>query len=212
MSPLISPTIAITLSCLATHDPVSNRRIPHLAGIGLFRLAEPSPGEIDFGIAVRAVPEASNANDALLLRWLADQLEDPATLVGWRLADSIVPALIAASTNASPREDRVFVDALARSVGIGAVDLADRFGGAAAPAFHAICAGGSIATIAPAAEMLATTGEQRTLAITPMLAANVTATMRLWANAMPPRADTLHRLADDALHAWRAAAAATASV
>ncbi len=177
----------------------------------LFHIVEQAPGEFDAVIAVQTAPAGSKLNDAALIRWLTDQLHEPATLVGWRLADGVVPALLAAATNASPQEDRAFVDALAGAVGTGAIDLADRFGGVAAPSLHAACKESTIPTIAPVAAMLADHGPVRDRAICAMLAANAAATLRLWANGSPERADALHKLAVGTLDAWRAAAAENAS-
>lgn len=206
MTDLIAPTIAITIARIRSADSHARTIKQYLAGIGLFHIVEQAPGEFDAVIAVQASPTGSNLNDAALIRWLTDQLHEPATLVGWRLADGVVPALLAAATNASPQEDRAFVDALALAVGTGATDLADRFGGAAAPSFHVACKAGSIATVEPVAEMLADQGLARDQAISAMLAANAAATLRLWANGTPERSDALHDLASGTLDAWCAAA------
>lgn len=211
MTDLIAPTIAITFSRIRSTDPQTGSIKQHLAGIGLFHIVEQAPGEFDAVIAAQAAPAGSNLNDAALIRWLTDQLHEPATLVGWRLADGIVPALLAAATNGSPQEDRAFVDALALTVGAGAIDLADRFGGAAAPSFHVVCKDSAIPTVEPVAEMLADHGPIRDQAISAMLAANAAATLRLWADGIPERADVLHDLAIGTLDAWRAAAAEAAS-
>ncbi len=211
MNDLIAPTIAITIARIRSADPRTGSIKQYLAGISLFHIVEQAPGEFDAVIAVQAAPAGSKINDAALIRWLTDQLHEPATLVGWRLAEGVVPALLAAATNASPHEDRAFVDALALAVGTGAIDLADRFGGAAAPSFHAVCKDGTIPTIEPVAEMLADHGRVRDQAISAMLAANAAATLRLWAKGTPERADALHELAVGTLDAWRAAAAEDAS-
>lgn len=213
MTDLIAPTIviAITIARIRSADPHTGTIKQHLAGIGLFHLVEQAPGEFDAVIAVQTSPAGSNQNDEALIRWLTDQLHEPATLVGWRLADTVVPGLLAASTNASPHEDRAFVDALALAVGTGAIDLADRFGGAAAPSLYAACRDDTIPTIEPVAEMLADQGPVRDRAISAMLAANAAATVRLCANGAPERADVLHDLAVGTLDAWRAAAAEEAS-
>lgn len=211
MTDLIAPTIAITIARIRSADPRNGTVAQHLAGIGLFHMVEQAPGEFDATIAVQAAPAGSKLHDAALIRWLTDQLQEPATLVGWRLADGVVPALLAAVTNASPHEHRAFVDALALAVGTGAIDLADRFGGAAAPSLHAVCKGSPIPTIEPVAEMLAEHGPVRDRAISAMLAANAAATTRLWVNGVPERGDALHELAVGTLDAWRAAAADDAS-
>lgn len=211
MTDLIAPTIAITIARIRSADPRTGTVTQHFAGIGLFHIVEQAPGEFDATIAVQAAPAGSKLHDAALIRWLTDQLQEPATLVGWRLADGVVPALLAVASSASPHEHRAFVEALALAVGTGAIDLADRFGGAAAPSFHAVCRSGAIPTIQPAAEMLAEHGPVRDQAISAILATNAAATQRLWATGTSERADALHDLAVGTLDAWRAAAAEDAS-
>lgn len=101
-----------------------------LAGMALLHVDE-RWGKWSFDIRSSAALAGDNIWDVPL--WAAQELRAPATLVGWRLDDIVVPSLIAAAdTCGDPAIAREFLRALENTFTGDIVDLAASQGGAGA--------------------------------------------------------------------------------
>ena len=208
MSELLPPTVAIAIVTVTTPKPPSEGAGTYrfLAGIALFEVAELEPGDYRYRLSARVIPAGSS--EAVLADWLSRNLPPGKRAIGWHLADAIVPALMEAAEAAAPKAAGEIVDGLARAITMEAVDLADLFGGMAAPSFQEVCAGAGIRSSAMADEaMLAAWGIGRMGEATGMLVTNAIAAWRLWAEQQRPHDPVPHRFAADALANWRVDAA-----
>lgn len=177
-------------------DPVR-----HLVGVGLCHVTRIVADQVTCRLSARCLP--AGVGEAALVNWLTEHLPADAEMIGWRLADDIVPALLGAADEAPPDAARAFVDALALTVGRGAVDLADDYGGIAAPPFDQVCReiGIVAAPIAPDA-LLAAWGIGRMAEIAEALGVNAIAAWRLAMAATPDLAPG-ERFAAGLLREWR---------
>ena len=199
MSDLLPPSVAIAI---ATSPPSADGEHHRLIGVALFSVQEIGANDFLYQLQVRTV--LAQTSTALLVEWMIPRLPAGRVAIGWHLADSIMPALLAAGDAVTPTAAHDLVDALAAMVSIDAVDLADRHGGVAAPPFDSLCAAADI----PALVMI---GSDRTddpafgreIDVTAALATDVIASWRLWARSQRPDDPAPQRFAAHVLGQWR---------
>ena len=117
----LTSTLAITVAAIQT--PPHEGGFDQMVGIGLVELIEFEPGQFVGRMAARTL--SANEGQEILLAWLADHLPTHVRTIGWGLADDIVPRLLAAADEAPSNIAADVIDALASTLSIDAVDLAD---------------------------------------------------------------------------------------
>lgn len=208
MSQLLPPAVAISIASVTTPKPPSagegNYRF--LAGIGLFEVEQAGPGEFCYRLAVRTIP--AGASEAVLADWLMRNLPADRAVIGWDLAEAIVPALFEAAQSQAPQAAADLIDLLSSAVTRDAMDLADLHGGLAAPSFDQVCAALGIATSSMSEGLtLGAWGTGQMNEIAGMLAADAVAVWRLWSEHRRPQDTAPHRFAADILAQWNIEAA-----
>lgn len=194
--------VAIAIATITEPTPRdSGDPIRHLVGVALLHVTEHASAEISCKLSVRVIP--AGVGEAALVDWLTEHLPANATVLGWQLADDIVPMLLGAADEASPDAARAFIDALALAVGRGTVDLADDHGGVAAPSFHRVCRDADIpaAPFDPDA-LLAAWGIGRMAEVAEAIGVNAVAAWRL-AKVGEDGVAARDRFAAGLLRAWR---------
>ena len=110
----------------------------HLAAIGMLIAARDAEGQWRFSLVSHAT-EAGEGEDALL-SWATRMMPPSGIVIGWQLAERIVPPLLEAGANGDPDIDRAFLDRFMTLVTAPSVDLAIPHGGAGAPSLTEIVA------------------------------------------------------------------------
>lgn len=195
------PVVAIAIATVSEPAPRDGRDpVRHLVGVALLHVTEQA-ADISCQLSARVIP--AGVGEAVLVDWLTERLPANAKVIGWHLADDIVPMLLGAADEASPDAARAFIDALALAVGHGAIDLAEDHGGVSAPPFQQVCAVANIVTapIEPDA-LLAAWGLGRMEQVAEALGVNAVAAWRLAMVATPTSAPS-DRFAADVLRDWR---------
>lgn len=198
------PQSAVAIAIATVTEPAQRNGddpVRHLVGVALLHVIERTSADISCKLSVRVIP--AGVGEAALVDWLTEHLPSDAKVIGWQLADDIVPALLGAADEASPDDARAFVDALALAVGRGTLDLGDDYGGVAAPPFQQVCAAANIITapINPE-ELLAAWGTGRMERIAEALGVNAIAAWRL-SKLGENEAVRRDRFAAGLLSAWR---------
>lgn len=103
----------------------------HLAGIGLLIAQRGADGSFRFRLDSHALA-AGDSEDGLLA-WGCGAMPATGIVIGWQLADRIVPPLLDAGLSGDPEIGRAFIDRLSRLVTAPSIDLAVPHGGAGAP-------------------------------------------------------------------------------
>ena len=201
MSDLLPPTLAIAIATVKTPRPAeeggSDR---HLIGAALLEVEERASGEFLHRHGACTIPPG--ASEALLIDWLNQRLPQERILIGWQLADEIVPAAIEASEAAAPEDARRFIEALAALVTADAVDLADG-DPIAGRTFADMCAEAHVPCWAISEdEVLAAWALGREVELTGLLTTNAVATWRGWAQSLRPDDPVLARFAQAVLAGW----------
>lgn len=198
------PQSIVAISIATVTEPAprdGSDPVRHLVGIGLCHVTKIAEDQVTCRLSARCLP--TGVGEAALVDWLTDHLPDDASVVGWQLADDIVPALLGAADEAPPDGARAFVDALAVAVGRGTVDLADDYGGSAAPPFDQVCQdAGILATPIDPDALLAAWGIGFMAEIGEALGVNAVAAWRLAMAATPERAPG-DRFVAGLLRKWR---------
>lgn len=200
----LPPSVAIAIATVTTPKPPSCGEgvDRHLIGIALFEAEEGAAGDFVYRLQLRTIP--AGASEAVLVDWLTPRLPKGRVAIGWHLTETIVPALLEAADAASPDAARDLIDAIAGTVAIDAVDLADEHGGLGAPPFSNVCATAGIpARAMTEAELLGAWGIGRRIELVGLLATNAVATWRLWAQMERPADAVPQRFAQDVLAHWR---------
>lgn len=200
----LPPSVAIAIATVTTPKPPScgEGDYRHLIGIALFEVEEGSTGDFVYRLRLRTIP--AGTSEAMLVDWLTPRLPKGRVAIGWHLAEAIVPALLEAADAASPDAARDLVDAIAGTVAIDAVDLANEHGGLGAPPFAEVCgAAGIPASTMTATELLGAWGIGRRIELVGLLATNAVAAWRLWARMKRPADELPQRFAQDVLAHWR---------
>lgn len=76
--------------------------------------------------------------ESRLLEWAADRMPHPAVVIGWKLADRVVPVLLDAARHAEPVVAHYYTARLSRLLTGLSIDLAINHGGAGAPTFSVV--------------------------------------------------------------------------
>ena len=194
----LASTLAITVASAQT--------LPHegdfdqMVGIGLVELIEFEPGQFVGRLACRTL--WANEGQETLLAWLADHLPTHVRTIGWGLADDIVPRLLAAADEAPSNIAADVIDALASTLSIDAVDLADESVHAMDDGLSSACANHLVPCISmsPGA-LLGEWAVGHVAPIAEMLLTNAIASWRLWAQRAAADPDIADEIASDLL--WR---------
>jgi len=169
-----------------------------LAAIAMLIAERDTSGAWDFTLEHRAV--AAGDGEDRLLAWAVTVMPEDGIVLGWQLAERIVPPLLEAATAGDPEIGRAFLQRLTRLVTAPSVDLAARHGGVGAPPLEAIAATQDIELQPVSAAEIQTAwsfGDRRLLRR--HVAAEAAAVWRLWlaeANGAAPDASA-------AFDAWR---------
>lgn len=131
-------TIAVAHITFPHGRPASLSEISHLAAIGLLIADRDADGEWHFSLKSHAAV-AGDGEDKLLA-WATHALPPSGILVGWQLAERILPPLLDASGAGDPDVGRAFLDRLLQAVTALSVDLAIPHGGACAPSLANVVA------------------------------------------------------------------------
>ncbi len=204
MSDLLPSAVAIAVATVTTPKPpgAGSGTYRFLAGAALFDVEQLAPDEFRYRLAVCTVP--AGTSEAVLGDWLTDHLPTDRRVIGWHLADTIIPAVYESADAASPAAAVDLIDLLSKAITMDAEDLADRHGGMAARAFKEVCAQAGIpAWTMSEEETLGAWSIGRKVELVVMLATNAVAAWRLWADHEQPANPIPHRFAADALRDWR---------
>ncbi|MGI4733027.1 MAG: hypothetical protein ACRYFW_14965 [Janthinobacterium lividum] len=129
-------SIATVISPAATSGSLPS--MSHLAGIGMLIAERDGDNRWLFDVRSHAIG-AGDGEDALLV-WATHAMLADGIVLGWRLADEVLPPLLDAAGQGDAEIGRAFLDRLATLVTGLSVDLAVPHGGAGAPAFGDIAA------------------------------------------------------------------------
>lgn len=204
MSDLLLPAVAIAVVTVTTPKPPSAGpgTYQFLAGAALFEVEQVAPDDFSYRLAVSSVP--AGTSEAVLAEWLTHHVPTDRRVIGWHLADTIIPALFEATDAASAAAAGDLIDALSKAVTMDAVDLADLHGGMAAPSFRDVCASAGVRACSMSDEVaLGAWSIGRKVELLGMLATNAVAAWRLWADHEQPANPIPHRFAADVLRHWR---------
>lgn len=108
-----------------------------LAGVGLLEVQQQSDGSLEFDIQVASL--GAGTSEQPLVEWLVRHLPEEAVLLGYKLAEHTLPALMQAAAATEPELALELMNRLALLVTGGAIDLANDFGGAGAPKLEDVC-------------------------------------------------------------------------
>lgn len=201
---MTQPQSVVAIAIATIREPAprdSGDPVRHLVGVALLHVTEHGAAKISCRLSARMIP--AGVGEAALVDWLTKHLPADAAIIGWQLADDIVPMLLGAGDEASPEAARAFIDALALAVGHGTIDLADDYDGLAAPPFRQVCAAAKIETapVDPDA-LLAAWGLGRMEQVAEALGVNAIAAWRL-AKVSEDEGGAGDRFAAGLLRDWR---------
>lgn len=124
----------VSLAVATVHAPASTTgTLPatsHLAAIGMLVAERRCEQDWRFSLHTHAVG-AGDGEDRLLA-WATGVLPDSGIVIGWKLAEAVLPPLLDAGATGDPEISRAFLDQLLKLVTAPSVDLALPHGGAGA--------------------------------------------------------------------------------
>lgn len=173
----------VSLAIASTDVPASTEgtrpATSHLAAIAMFIAERDRDGAWRFSREQHAI--AAGESEDVLLAWAMQTLPDSGVVLGWQLAEAIVPPLLDAGASGDPEIGRAFLDRLMRLVTAPSIDLAIPHGGAGAPPL-AVAAGehGISAPTATAANVESAWAFGDVQWLRDYVAARAIATWRLW--------------------------------
>lgn len=171
--------VTLTTAVVATPATTNAAALTHLAGLALFIAQRDEQNRWTFAVH-SDVAEAGHC-EPQLLEWLADRLPPRATLIGWQIADRVLPPLLDAATHAPATIALHFTGRLARLATGISIDLAVDYGGAGAPSFHDVVAARGIDVTELDEETLFTSWAFGTLdGVSAALAKEAIALWRFW--------------------------------
>jgi hypothetical protein len=201
---LLPPSLAISIATVETPKPPSEDGSTYTftAGIALLEVEQLGLADFRFRTAVRA--GAAGVRESTFADWLLDHLPADRQVIGWQLADQILPTLFEVANASPPQVALDLIDRLAAMVTLDAVDLADLHGGRASPPFAQVCAAAGIPALHMAQEDVCSAWSiGRQAELVGLLATNVIAAWRLHAKHLQPEAAEPQLFAADALRMWR---------
>lgn len=194
----LTSTLAITVASVQT--PPHEGDFDQMVGIGLVELIEFEPGQFVGRLAARTL--TTEEGEDTLLAWLADHLPTHVSTIGWGLADDIVPRLLAAADEAPSNIAADVIDALASTLSIDAVDLADEAVHAMDDDLATACANNLVPCISMSpGRLLGEWAVGHVAPIAEMLLTNAIASWRLWAQRAAADPDIADEIGSDLL--WR---------
>lgn len=145
----MTPARFVALSVATLTSPAATSgslpAMSHLAGIGMLVAERDEDHQWRFDLTSHAIG-AGDGEDALLA-WAGAALPAGGLMLGWQLADAVLPPLLDAAGQGDAEIGRAFLERFARLVTGLSIDLAVPHGGAGAPplgtvvAKHGIAAG-----------------------------------------------------------------------
>jgi hypothetical protein len=194
----LTSTLAITVA--SVHTPPHEGDFDQMVGIALVELIEFEPGQFVGRLACRTL--SADEGQETLLAWLADHLPTHVRTIGWGLADDIVPRLLAAADKAPSNVAADVIDALASTLSIDAVDLADEPVHAMDDDLATACANNLVPCISMSpGGLLGEWAVGHVAPIAEMLLTNAIASWRLWAQRAAVDPDIAEKISSDLL--WR---------
>lgn len=171
--------VTLTTAVVTTPATASTAALTHLAGLAMLVAERDERPRWTFTVHAN-VAEAGDG-EARLLQWTADRLPPRATLIGWQLADRVLPPLLDAAAHAPPVIALHFTSRFARLASGVSIDVAIEHGGAGAPLFSTVAAAGGIAVAELGEESLFTSWAFGTLdGVSAALADEAVALWRFW--------------------------------
>ncbi|MEO9131318.1 MAG: hypothetical protein ABI240_08930 [Sphingomonas sp.] len=132
--------VALSLATVLT--PASNKgtlpAMSHIAGMAML-IAERND-DCNWRFTLESYAIAAGMGEDSLLVWAIGAMPDHGTVLGWKLADGILPPLLDAAADGDPEIGRAFLDRLMKLVTGLSVDLAIPHGGAGAAEFDTVAA------------------------------------------------------------------------
>lgn len=156
-----------------------------LAGAALLTVVRDDSGRFSFDLATCSI--GAGVSEAILIDWLLGRLPDEAVVLGYKLAEEALPALIEGSASAEPELALDFLNRLTRLVTFGHLDAAAELGGAGAPRLDEGCRTNGIPAEDISHERLLTIWSLGGLGcLDDVLAADVISLWRLWLQTALP--------------------------
>jgi len=150
-----------------------------LAAIAMLIAERHAGGAWQFVLHAEAI--GAGESEDRLLAWASTALPDRGTMLGWQLAEKVLPPLLAASEAGDPGTGRTFLDRLLRLVTAPSIDLAVDHGGTGAPpCSELVLPGGISAPTLDAAGVESAWSFGNTRRLVAHVEAQATATWRLW--------------------------------
>ena len=138
---MTKPCCSISLAVATVDIPAGEANPPtmsHLAAIAMLIAERDTHDEWHFTLERQAI--CAGDSEDLLLVWATHAMPDSGIVLGWHLADTILPPLLDAGTAGNPEIGRAFLDRLTKLVTAPSVDLAIPHGGSCAPSFDTVVA------------------------------------------------------------------------
>jgi hypothetical protein len=158
----------VTIAVDAIHVPASRDGASpgfyHLAALALLIARRDPEGTWSFSIQRRAT--AAGEREDMLLAWATRNIPAKGILLGWQLAEAVMPPLFEAAADSDPVIGHAFIERLTSLLGAPSVDLAVPHGGAGAPPIDVVAAsrGLTMRSLAPdEAESAWTVGDRERL-------------------------------------------------
>lgn len=173
----------VALSLATVSMPTSEQRtlpaMTHITGMAMLIAERDADHNWRFTLESNAI--AAGTGEDALLAWAMGVMPDGGTLLGWELADDILPPLLDAAADGDPEIGRAFLDRFMKLVTGLSIDLAIPHGGAGAPPFDTVAAACGIVTdpiTCEAIESAWATGD--TIRLRDHVAAEAIAIWQLW--------------------------------
>ncbi len=158
-----------------------------LAGIGLLVARRDEDGWM-FGMSAKA--STCEAGEKPLLVWALKTLPEEGMIVGWHLAEDVVPALLSAAKDAEPELSHDFLQRVHALLSTPSEDLALDRGGAAAPPLHDHLHAIGLVTESIAPDLVKSAWvNRRTAPLLERLRSDAVSLMHLWLMTQPDTAE-----------------------
>jgi hypothetical protein len=168
-------------------DDLGSPAARRLAGVGLL-IARCDEHRWAFDLSAEGC--ACESAQKPLLEWALKAFPGEGRLVGWRLAEDVVPALLSAAKDAEPELARAFLQRLHGLLTALSDDLALDRGGAAAPPLHDhLRARGLITESIEPGPVEPPWANRRAAALLDQLRSDAVALMHLWLMTQPDAGD-----------------------
>jgi len=112
--------------------------LSHLAAIAVLIAQRDREGAWRFAIRRHAI--SAGESEDLLLAWATRAIPEEGILIGWQLAETVMPPLLEAVADGDPAIGHAFIERLVSLLSAPSVDLAVPHGGAGAPSLDVVAA------------------------------------------------------------------------